>query len=85
MKIAMVAALVLALLAPAARGAEPAPAPPLSPDEARRALEVLQDPAQREHAIATLRAIAQAAPAPPQAVAKATGGLGAELVADLSA
>ena len=72
-------------------GANPAP---LSPAEAQRALDVLQNPEQRERLIETLRAIAKATvPAaskepekkPEPAVALARDSLGAQLLAQLSA
>src|SRR5581483_4081905 len=55
--------------APAPPPAAPAPfSPELTPDEARRALTVLQDPEQRARLVDTLRTIARAAgPAPPGA------------------
>jgi moderate conductance mechanosensitive channel len=67
----LLALFVLALLAPlpASGQTAPAPAPPagatqLTPEQARQALDVLNDPKQRAAIAATLEAIAKAGPAP---------------------
>jgi moderate conductance mechanosensitive channel len=73
-------------------GADGTPAP-LRPAEAQRALQVLQNPQERERLIETLQAITRAAPALPEhpeanpepAVALAPNSLGAQLLAQLSA
>ena len=49
--------------APAAPAPTAAPAPPITPEQARQALEVLNDPAKRAAITATLEAIARAQPA----------------------
>ncbi|HEX6441536.1 MAG TPA: mechanosensitive ion channel domain-containing protein [Stellaceae bacterium] len=94
--------LFLLLFAAALLGAAPASAQkpdsgtkpaPLSPAEAQRTLEVLQNPAQRDRLIETLQAIAKATPPvpaeperqPESAVALAPDSLGAQLLAQLSA
>jgi len=63
----------------------------IGPDDARRALDVLQDPVKRDQLVATLRAIAQAPPAaqpeaPPAtpALPLAPGGLGAQVLVGAS-
>jgi len=56
---------------PAPASAATSPSPGLSPDEAQRALDVLQDPQKRDQLIATLRAIAKAAPTTSAAAAGA--------------
>lgn len=75
---------------PAAAAATPAAAGALTPDEARRALETLQDDAKRAQIIETLRAVANA-PKPPAAAANAapvnpleSDGLGAQLLLQVS-
>ncbi|MCO5130555.1 MAG: mechanosensitive ion channel [Xanthobacteraceae bacterium] len=70
------ALLLLAGPALAQNGAKPAPAPQasgeaLTPEQARRALETLQDDAKRAQMIETLRAIAKTAPAPADAASVA--------------
>ena len=59
--------LLLLVRAAAAQPPPPAaaPAPALTPDQARQALEVLQDPARRAQAIAVLEALAKVAAAAP--------------------
>ena len=95
---ALLAALVLAISSFAGAHAEPAkPAPgnaaTLSPDEAKRALDTLQDDKKRAQMIDTLRAIANASgpqqPAPPAPEQKSpiplsADGLGAQLLLTVS-
>ncbi len=82
-----------AAAASAQQPSPPNPADPkaLSPAEAQRALEVLQDPQKRTQLIETLQAIARAQPpgpekpaAQPAPVVVAPNGLGAQLLAQLS-
>ncbi|MGX1320641.1 small-conductance mechanosensitive channel [Bradyrhizobium sp. USDA 377] len=92
---ALLAALFLAISSVSpARAAPPAPdvkgATALSPDEAKRALETLQDDKKRAQMIDTLRAIANASgpqqPAPEQKspIPLAADGLGAQLMLTVS-
>jgi small-conductance mechanosensitive channel len=86
------ACLLLAAPASAQTAAAPAPAPAaantLTPEQAKRALETLQDDAKRAQMIDTLRAIATAAPAPaPEtktAIPLAADSLGAQLLLTIS-
>jgi moderate conductance mechanosensitive channel len=87
------AALFGAAAASAQQPSPPNPADPkaLSPAEAQRALEILQDPQKRAQLIETLQAIARAQPlapekpaAQPEPVVVAPNGLGAQLLAQLS-
>src|SRR6201991_2466469 len=81
---ALLAIIFLAIASLSGARAEPSSAPvagtaaTLSPDEARRALETLQDDQKRAQMIDTLRAIAnvspQAAPAAPATATNATAG-----------
>jgi small-conductance mechanosensitive channel len=91
-------ALALAVLlaaAPAVVAVAQTPAPPASParpltsDEARRALDILQDDARRAQVVDTLRAIAgtapaQAAPSGERAAPPTSEGLGAQLLLQVS-
>ncbi|WP_369721836.1 mechanosensitive ion channel domain-containing protein [Bradyrhizobium sp. LLZ17] len=92
---ALLAALFLVISSFSGARAEPAAAAAnqaaaLSPDEARRALETLQDDKKRAQMIETLRAIASASgpqqPAPEQtsAIPLAADGLGAQLLLSVS-
>src|ERR1700693_1730579 len=97
-KTLLVLTLLLAALfgAPLAWAQQPAPAnaanPALSPGEAQRALEILQDPQKRAQLIETLQAIAKALPPPvpekaatlPAPEVVAPDGLGAQLLAQLA-
>jgi len=98
MKITLLPPLLLAALlaSAAAWSQQPAPAnavnPALSPAEAQRALEILQDPQKRTQLIETLQAIAKARPppvpekaeTPPGPAVVAADGLGAQLLAQLA-
>jgi small-conductance mechanosensitive channel len=71
--------LLLSLLLSVSAAAAPAPTPALTPDQARAALDVLNDPAKRAAVAATLQAILKAqpaaeapSPAPPPAPAEAS-------------
>jgi small-conductance mechanosensitive channel len=64
-----------------------APASTLSPDQAKAALDTLQDDAKRKEMIDTLRAIATATPAPPEkkpAIPLEADSLGAQLLLTIS-
>jgi small-conductance mechanosensitive channel len=87
------ACLLLAAPASAQTANAPAPAPAagntLTPEQAHRALETLQDDAKRAQMIDTLRAIATAAPAaaapePKTAIPLAADSLGAQLLLTIS-
>jgi small-conductance mechanosensitive channel len=75
--LALIAFVVLAPAAPA----QPPAAAPVTPADAQRTLDILQDPKQRDQLIANLKAIAAAQPKPagPQA-ALAPDSLGAQLL-----
>ena len=75
--------LYLALL-PAIALAQGAKEPAVSPAEAQRTLDILQDPAKRAQLIETLQTIAKAKPASPEKPALAPGSLGAQLLAQSS-
>ncbi|EIG61744.1 small-conductance mechanosensitive channel [Bradyrhizobium sp. WSM1253] len=92
---ALLAALLIAISSlSSVRAAPPAPAAnsaaALSPDEAKRALETLQDDKKRAQMIDTLRAIANAsgaqqpAPEPKSPIPLAADGLGAQLMLTVS-
>ncbi|MET4120207.1 small-conductance mechanosensitive channel [Bradyrhizobium sp. JR1.5] len=92
---ALLAALLIAISSlSSVRAAPPAPAADraaaLSPDEAKRALETLQDDKKRAQMIDTLRAIAnvsgaqQPAPEPKSPIPLAADGLGAQLMLTVS-
>jgi small-conductance mechanosensitive channel len=92
---ALLAALLIAISSlSSVRAAPPAPAAnsaaALSPDEAKRALETLQDDKKRAQMIDTLRAIAnvsgpqQPAPEPKSPIPLAADGLGAQLMLTVS-
>lgn len=75
--------LLLAILVAMPRAGAAEPPPPLSADQARAALEVLNDPQKRAAFAATLQAIAAAqgsAPLPTQAEALEPGSLGAQIL-----
>src|ERR1700716_1169636 len=81
--------LTLLLLGPTAASAQTAPAGGPTQVEARRALEVLEDPQKRAQFIDTLRAIAKAPPPAPEAAAQPSpalepNSLGAQLLSQLS-
>lgn len=87
----LIALACLLLAAPASAQTVTAPAPvaanALTPEQASRALETLQDDARRAQMIDTLRAIATAAPAPPEtkpAIPLAADSLGAQLLLTIS-
>jgi small-conductance mechanosensitive channel len=73
---------------PAVALAQTPPAPAISPAEAQRILDILQDPAKRAQLIETLQTIAKTQPAPaapdPSEPALAPGSLGAQLLAQSS-
>lgn len=80
------ACLLLATLAAAPLFAQDASAPAtLSPADARRAADVLQDEHKRAEAIRTLQAIAAGAPAASPAAASSTAGAAASVTAPASA
>ena len=92
---ALLAALLIAISSlSSVRAAPPAPAADsaavLSPDEAKRALETLQDDKKRAQMIDTLRVIANAsgpqqpAPEPKSPIPLAADGLGAQLLLTVS-
>src|SRR3954470_5529477 len=92
---ALLAALLIAISSlSSVRAAPPAPAAnnaaALSPDEAKRALETLQDDKKRAQMIETLRAIAnvsgpqQPAPEPKSPIPLSADGLGAQLLLTVS-
>src|SRR5206468_7088615 len=70
---------------PAVALAQTPPAPAISPAEAQRILDILQDPAKRAQLIETLQTIAKTQPAPaapdPSAPHLAPGSPGAPLLA----
>src|SRR4051794_16298191 len=79
-----------AVVAVAQTPAQPAPSPrPLTSDEARRALDTLQDDARRAQLIDALRTVAnagpaQAAPSDQRAAPPTSEGLGAQLLLQVS-
>jgi small-conductance mechanosensitive channel len=94
----LLACVLVAFPAFAEAGAAPQPTAPaasnadlLTPDQAKRALDTLQDDAKRAQMIDTLRAIANASPqapaaaaAPPSAIPLAADSLGAQLLLTVS-
>ena len=64
-----------------ARSQEPSPRPAVSPDQARQALDLLQNDAKRDQLIQTLQTVAKAAPQPST---PAADNLGAQLLAQVS-